>query len=160
MRWNVSEYNNVKDIRVPPNNLWKPDILMYNRYTFLNLILLAWYRVGGIMSWCLDDVNTRPVYYSVPVKLSTQPTRPTWWWPAMVPAPTSHQVREELIWQWRSKPLLSSGIFMSSCPMDITWFPFDDQDCEMKFGSWTYNGFKVHQMSSLAFTGGCWIWSF
>ena len=41
MRWNVSEYNNVKDIRVPPNNLWKPDILMYNRYTFLNLILLA-----------------------------------------------------------------------------------------------------------------------
>ena len=36
-----------------------------------------------------------------------------------------------------------SGIFMSSCPIDITWFPFDDQNCEMKFGSWTYNGFKV-----------------
>ena len=35
------------------------------------------------------------------------------------------------------------GIFMSSCPIDITWFPFDDQNCEMKFGSWTYNGFKV-----------------
>ena len=33
MRWNTTEYNNVKDIRVPPNNLWKPDILMYNRYT-------------------------------------------------------------------------------------------------------------------------------
>ena len=32
MRWNVSEYNNVKDIRVPPATLWKPDILMYNRY--------------------------------------------------------------------------------------------------------------------------------
>ena len=35
------------------------------------------------------------------------------------------------------------GIFLSSCPIDITWFPFDDQDCAMKFGSWTYNGFKV-----------------
>ena len=35
------------------------------------------------------------------------------------------------------------GIFKSSCPIDITWFPFDDQNCEMKFGSWTYNGFKV-----------------
>ena len=35
------------------------------------------------------------------------------------------------------------GIFKSSCQIDITWFPFDDQDCEMKFGSWTYNGFKV-----------------
>ena len=38
------------------------------------------------------------------------------------------------------------GIFKSSCPIDITWFPFDDQNCEMKFGSWTYNGFKVSQV--------------
>ena len=36
------------------------------------------------------------------------------------------------------------GIFKSTCKIDITWFPFDDQDCEMKFGSWTYNGFKVN----------------
>ena len=36
------------------------------------------------------------------------------------------------------------GMFRSSCPIDITWFPFDDQSCEMKFGSWTYNGFKVN----------------
>ena len=41
------------------------------------------------------------------------------------------------------------GIFKSSCPIDITWFPFDDQNCEMKFGSWTYNGFKVIQFSHL-----------
>ena len=27
--------------------------------------------------------------------------------------------------------------------IDITWFPFDDQNCDMKFGSWTYDGFKV-----------------
>ena len=25
----------VKDIRMPPGNLWKPDILMYNRYSLL-----------------------------------------------------------------------------------------------------------------------------
>ena len=35
------------------------------------------------------------------------------------------------------------GIFKSTCKIDITWFPFDDQHCELKFGSWTYNGFKV-----------------
>ena len=39
--------------------------------------------------------------------------------------------------------LIYSGIFKSTCQIDITWFPFDDQDCEMKFGSWTYNGLKV-----------------
>lgn len=26
------------------------------------------------------------------------------------------------------------GIFKSTCKIDITWFPFDDQRCEMKFG--------------------------
>lgn len=26
----------------------------------------------------------------------------------------------------------SSGIFKSTCKIDITWFPFDDQKCEMK----------------------------
>jgi len=35
------------------------------------------------------------------------------------------------------------GIFKSTCKIDITWFPFDDQNCDMKFGSWTYNGFKL-----------------
>ncbi|KAK5969585.1 Transmembrane ion channel [Trichostrongylus colubriformis] len=32
------------------------------------------------------------------------------------------------------------GIFRASCKMDITYFPFDDQLCHLKFGSWTYNG--------------------
>ena len=31
----------------------------------------------------------------------------------------------------------------SSCKIDITHFPFDDQRCSMKFGSWTYDGFQV-----------------
>ncbi|KAL6259720.1 hypothetical protein P5V15_009633 [Pogonomyrmex californicus] len=35
------------------------------------------------------------------------------------------------------------GIFKSTCKIDITWFPFDDQRCEMKFGSWTYDGFQM-----------------
>ena len=35
------------------------------------------------------------------------------------------------------------GIFKSTRKIDITWFPFDDQFCDMKFGSWTYDGFKV-----------------
>ena len=33
--------------------------------------------------------------------------------------------------------------FRSSCKIDITYFPFDDQLCKMKFGSWTYDGFQV-----------------
>jgi len=39
----------------------------------------------------------------------------------------------------------------SSCKIDITYFPFDDQCCSMKFGSWTYDGFQVS--SSISFRG-------
>jgi nicotinic acetylcholine receptor len=49
------------------------------------------------------------------------------------------------------------GIFKISCKIDIKWlvyfknafdskifrFPFDEQRCFFKFGSWTYNGFKL-----------------
>ena len=47
--------------------------------------------------------------------------------------------------------LMSSGkvewkppaIYHSSCEMDVEYFPFDEQTCVMKFGSWTYDGFQV-----------------
>uniref|UniRef100_A0A8C5P908 Cholinergic receptor nicotinic alpha 6 subunit n=1 Tax=Leptobrachium leishanense TaxID=445787 RepID=A0A8C5P908_9ANUR len=35
------------------------------------------------------------------------------------------------------------AIFKSSCPMDITFFPFDHQNCSMKFGSWSYDKAKI-----------------
>lgn len=28
----------------------------------------------------------------------------------------------------------------SICKIDISFFPFDDQKCPLKFGSWTYTG--------------------
>ena len=30
--------------------------------------------------------------------------------------------------------------------MDVEYFPFDEQTCVMKFGSWTYDGFQVKMM--------------
>ncbi|XP_069482520.1 neuronal acetylcholine receptor subunit alpha-6 isoform X2 [Ambystoma mexicanum] len=35
------------------------------------------------------------------------------------------------------------AIFRSSCPMDITFFPFDHQNCSLKFGSWSYDKAKI-----------------
>jgi len=92
LAWNISEYGEVQDVRIPPSVLWKPDILMYNS-----------------ASEAFDGTY-----------------------------PTNVVVTSE-----GQCTYIPPGIFMSTCKIDITWFPFDDQNCEMKFGSWTYNGFKL-----------------
>jgi len=36
------------------------------------------------------------------------------------------------------------AIYKSSCTIDVKYFPFDEQSCFMKFGSWTFNGDQVN----------------
>nr|XP_046249491.1 neuronal acetylcholine receptor subunit alpha-7a [Scatophagus argus] len=38
---------------------------------------------------------------------------------------------------------LPPGIFKSTCHIDVRWFPFDVQRCDLKFGSWTYGGWSL-----------------
>lgn len=92
LRWNASEFGGVKDLRIPPHRLWKPDVLMYNS----------------------ADEGFDGTY------------------------PTNVVVRNN-----GSCLYVPPGIFKSTCKIDITWFPFDDQRCEMKFGSWTYDGLQL-----------------
>lgn len=39
---------------------------------------------------------------------------------------------------------IPQGIYMSTCNIDVTTFPFDKQNCSLKFGSWAYTGSKLH----------------
>ncbi|CAC5411108.1 Neuronal acetylcholine receptor subunit alpha-9-I,Neuronal acetylcholine receptor subunit alpha-9-II [Mytilus coruscus] len=34
-------------------------------------------------------------------------------------------------------------VITSMCPVDVTFFPFDTQNCLLKFGSWAYHGYEV-----------------
>ncbi|XP_076641331.1 nicotinic acetylcholine receptor alpha6 [Halictus rubicundus] len=89
LQWNQSDYGGVKDLRITPNKLWKPDILMYNS---------ADEGFDGTYQTNVVVTHNGSCLYVPP------------------------------------------GIFKSTCKIDITWFPFDDQHCDMKFGSWTYDG--------------------
>ncbi|CAL8364824.1 unnamed protein product [Arctogadus glacialis] len=55
------------------------------------------------------------------------------------------------MYQYRS---VRTGIFMSTCNVDVRWFPFDMQKCELKFGSWTYDGWLLDlQMNEADISG-------
>lgn len=116
LRWNTSEFGGVKDLRIPPHRIWKPDVLMYNR-------------------WGSRDkrIHFEASEFSLLTKLFSSADEGfdgTY--------PTNVVVRNN-----GSCLYVPPGIFKSTCKIDITWFPFDDQRCEMKFGSWTYDGFQV-----------------
>ncbi len=43
---------------------------------------------------------------------------------------------------------------MSTCNVDVRWFPFDIQQCELKFGSWTFDGWLLDlQMNEADISG-------
>ncbi|XP_043282936.1 acetylcholine receptor subunit alpha-type acr-16 isoform X1 [Venturia canescens] len=89
LQWNETEYGGIKGLRITPNRLWKPDVLMYNS---------ADEGFDGTYQTNVVVTHNGSCLYVPP------------------------------------------GIFKSTCKIDITWFPFDDQHCDMKFGSWTYDG--------------------
>ena len=44
----------------------------------------------------------------------------------------------------------------ASCTLDTTWFPFDEQECTLKFGSWTNNGQRMDlELVSLCLGRSC-----
>ncbi len=51
-------------------------------------------------------------------------------------------LKQVFLW-WFWSFLTATGIFKSTCSIDVRWFPFDVQRCELKFGSWTYGGYSL-----------------
>ncbi|XP_061122833.1 cholinergic receptor, nicotinic, alpha 11 [Syngnathus typhle] len=92
LQWNQSEHPGVKNLRFTTDQIWTPDILLYNS---------------------ADDDFDSTFKTNVLVNSSGY------------------------------AEYLPPGIFMSTCNVDVRWFPFDIQKCVLKFGSWTYDGWLL-----------------
>jgi len=92
LTWNPEDYGGVKFLHVPSQDIWLPDIVLYNNadgnyeVTIMTKAILHW---NGRVKW--------------------------------------------------NPP----AIYKSYCGIDVEFFPFDEQECMMKFGSWTYDGFML-----------------
>jgi len=51
---------------------------------------------------------------------------------------TKAEVKEDGTVRWNPP-----AIFKSSCEIDVEYFPFDEQKCYLKFGSWSFDGYLV-----------------
>ncbi|XP_043946390.1 neuronal acetylcholine receptor subunit alpha-4 [Protopterus annectens] len=58
----------------------------------------------------------------------------------------THLTKAHLFHDGRIK-WMPPAIYKSSCNIDVTFFPFDQQVCKMKFGSWTYDKAKIDLVS-------------
>ncbi|ESO04881.1 hypothetical protein HELRODRAFT_78292 [Helobdella robusta] len=92
LTWHPSEYGGVDRLFVPSDEIWLPDIVLYNS----------------------ADGNFT-------VKLMTKATIN---WNGLV--------------MWKPP-----AVYKSLCPIDVEFFPFDEQSCTLKIGSWTYDGYSV-----------------
>ncbi|XP_028819466.1 cholinergic receptor, nicotinic, alpha 11 isoform X2 [Denticeps clupeoides] len=103
LQWNQTEYPGVKNLRFTTDQIWTPDVLLYNSAD------------DKFDSTYKTNVLVNSSGYSV---------------------------------------YLPPGIFMSTCNVDVRWFPFDIQRCELKFGSWTYDGWLLDlQMTDADISG-------
>ncbi|XP_075612720.1 acetylcholine receptor subunit alpha isoform X1 [Balearica regulorum gibbericeps] len=92
LKWNPDDYGGVKKIRIPSDDIWRPDLVLYNN----------------------ADGDFAIVKYT---KVLLEHTGLITWTPP--------------------------AIFKSYCEIIVTHFPFDQQNCSMKLGTWTYDGTVV-----------------
>ncbi|KAG8513258.1 LOW QUALITY PROTEIN: Neuronal acetylcholine receptor subunit alpha-4, partial [Galemys pyrenaicus] len=169
LRWDPALYENVTSIRVPSELIWRPDIVLYNK----------WAGQGGRAGLGPRERCWPPSPPSLQVTFGARR-------PCQVPPPRSPSTSLGVLWTaWGPLPARcklawgragSSGgaadgdfavthltkahlfhdgrvqwtppaIYKSSCSIDVTFFPFDQQNCTMKFGSWTYDKAKIDLVS-------------
>lgn len=123
LRWNPDEYLGITAIRVPSNSIWIPDIVLYDKYVswcmewmygWIIMIMLKWKQeIRNVVSFNSADGRFEGTVTKAVVKYDGTIS----WTP-----PANYK---------------------SACTIDVTFFPFDLQNCSMKFGSWTYDGSQV-----------------
>uniref|UniRef100_A0A915C4H5 Neurotransmitter-gated ion-channel ligand-binding domain-containing protein n=1 Tax=Parascaris univalens TaxID=6257 RepID=A0A915C4H5_PARUN len=89
LAWNPEDWGGIKKIHIPSDQIWIPDILLYNNADgepHISVVSLAMVDYKGTVIW------------------------------------------------------MPPSIYKSLCPINIQYFPYDVQQCYLKFGGWSHDG--------------------
>ncbi|XP_064607866.1 acetylcholine receptor subunit alpha-like 1 [Liolophura sinensis] len=93
LTWDPVEYDGVKLLKIPSEDLWRPDIVLYN-------------NADG--DFAITLLTKATVHFD-----------------------------GRIVWE-------PPAIIKSYCPIDVEFFPFDIQECFIRFGMWSYDGRHVN----------------
>ncbi|UYV83054.1 nAChRa3 [Cordylochernes scorpioides] len=106
LTWDPDKYGGVDMIHVPAEDIWLPDIVLFN-------------NADG--NYEVTLMTKAKVYHS-----------------------------GTIVWN-------PPALYKSTCEIDVEYFPFDEQSCLMKFGSWTYDGREVDMRHSMQVQGSNYV---
>ena len=81
LTWNTSEYGGVDSVRIPPTLLWKPDILMYNRFVQVSNFWLKLQQTSASAIYRSDKrggCRYNYVQHPAPFSMATSPSLIVW----------------------------------------------------------------------------------
>ena len=125
--WKPSEYGGVTEIYVPSEHIWLPDIALYNKYVHK----MEWYYINIISNLIIQLIFYLISSHVISFHFSADGD-------FIVTTMTKAVLHSDgrVVW---TPPV----IFSSSCEIDVEFFPFDEQACFLKLGSWTHDGYQV-----------------
>ncbi len=127
-------------LNIPSENIWRPDIVLYNKSVGSgNSQLIRLYIHNKLPFFS----SSRFSLFSFPMMTLDPPN--AHWHSAdgnfEVTLSTKATMYHSGLIEWKPP-----AIYKSSCEIDVEYFPFDEQTCVLKFGSWTYDGFQVRSL--------------
>nr|XP_041575091.1 neuronal acetylcholine receptor subunit alpha-10 isoform X2 [Taeniopygia guttata] len=169
LTWDKDEYGGIDSIRIPSSYVWRPDIILYNKCVVLGPAGAGGCTVrqpgpgnGGSWRGTCREVRGGGAGsgQGCPGLPQQEGTARGWdsqgMWPHGHPSLPSADERfggsmetnavlrsdGHIMWD-------SPAITKSSCKVDVSYFPFDGQQCRLTFGSWTYNGNQIDLRNQL-----------
>ncbi len=115
-------------VKIPGDKVWLPDLTLYNRYVKLK-------KVSAKRCSC-----TEPKQSNLDLFSSAKQTDKTI---RELLEKSYGAVNHDGLMNWWPDPLL----VQTSCPIDVLYFPFDEQNCYIQFSAWAYNSQEVFYIS-------------